>query len=112
MRWTSQAAAGLVAMVLAGCSGRDRSHDAGSTAGGGAGTETGSMSDTSSGMSADTGLKGTSADTASGWKESGATDSSGKAPVGKDSAQKTRSDQTQPVPTTSDSLSPGVDSAR
>jgi hypothetical protein len=64
MRWTSQAAAGLVTIVLAGCSGRDRSHDAGSTTGGGAGTETGSMSDTSSGLSADTGVKGTSADSA------------------------------------------------
>ena len=98
MRWTSQAAAGLVAIALAGCSGRDRSHDAGSTTGG-AGTETGSMSDTSSqsaqpgmtsdtssGLSADTGVKGTSADTARGG--------------------------TQPAPSTSDSLNPGVDSAR
>jgi hypothetical protein len=63
MRWTSQAVAGLMAMVLAGCRGRDRSHDAGSSTGGGAGTDTGSISDTSGGLSADTGVKGTSADT-------------------------------------------------
>jgi hypothetical protein len=92
MRWTSQAAAGLVAIVLAGCSGRDRSHDAGAPAGGGTGTETGSMSDTS-GMSADTGLKGTATDTAAG-------------------AKATQPDQAQPAPSTSDSLSSGVDSAR
>jgi hypothetical protein len=73
MRWTSQAAACLVAIVLAGCSGRDRNRDAGARTGGGAGTETGAMSDTgsqsaqpgmtsdtSSGMAADTGMKGTS----------------------------------------------------
>ena len=114
MRWTSQAAACLVAVVLAGCSGRDRSHDAGTTPGGGAGTETGSTSDTSSGtsgISADTGLNGTSTDTASAGKESGAAESTEKASVGKDT-QKTQPDQTQPVPSTSDSLSSGVDSAR
>ena len=109
MRWTSQAVAGLVAIALAGCSGRDRSHDAGSTTGGGAGTETGSMSDTSSGLAADTGVKETPADTASGGKESGATDSSGKAAVGNDSL---KPDQAQPAPSTGDSLSPGADSAR
>jgi hypothetical protein len=96
MRWTSQAAACLLAIVLAGCSGRDRSHDAGTTTGSGAGTETGALSDTgsqsaqpglasdtSSGATADTATKGTSADTA-----------------------------TQPVPSTADSLNPAVDSAR
>jgi hypothetical protein len=124
MRWTSQAAAGLVAIVLAGCSGRDRSHDSGSTTGGGAGTETGAMSDTgsqsaqpgmtsdtSSGVAADTALKGTSADTASAGKESGTADSLGKAAVGKDS-QQTQPSETQQAPSTADSLNPGVDSAR
>jgi hypothetical protein len=121
MRWTSQAAAGLVAIVLAGCSGRDRSHDAGSTTGGGAGTETGAMSDTGSqsaqpGMtsdtsSGDTAMKGTPADTASKGKESGSTDSGGKATVGQDS-QKTQPSETQPAPSAGDSLNPGVDSAR
>ncbi len=109
MRWTSQAAACLVAIVLAGCSGRDRTHDAGTTTGGGAGTETGTMSDTgsrsgqlgttsdtSSGMSADTGPKGTSGDTASGEEESGVADSSG----------------TLTAPSKADSLNFGVDSAR
>jgi hypothetical protein len=91
MRWTSQAAAGLLAIVLAGCSGRDRSHDAGTTTGG-AGTETGAMSDTvgqsaqpgitadtSSGVAADTAIKGTSADSGGAGKESGTADSGGKA---------------------------------
>jgi hypothetical protein len=123
MRWTSQAAACLVAIVLAGCSGRDRSHDAGTTAGG-AGTETGAMSDTgsqsaqpgmtsdtSNGVAADTATNGTSADTASAGTESGTADSGGKATVDKDS-QKTQPSETQPAPSTSDSLNPGVDSAR
>jgi len=89
MRWTSQAAAGLVAIVLAGCSGRDRSHDAGAPAGGGAGTETGSMSDTSSQST----QPGMTSDTSSGAKAPGAAES-------------------QAAPSTSDSLSSGVDSAR
>ena len=49
---------------------------------------------------------------ASGGKESGAADSSGKATVGKDSSQNPQSEQTQPAPPTNDSLNPGVDSAR
>jgi hypothetical protein len=124
MRWTSQAAACLVAVVLAGCSGRDRSHDAGTTTGGGAGTETGAMSDTASqsaqpgmtsdttgGVAADTAMKGTSADTTSAGKEPGTADSGGKATVGQDS-QQTQPSETQPAPSTSDSLKAGVDSAR
>jgi len=109
MRWCSQAAACLVAIVLAGCSGHDRARDASTTTGGGAGTETGTMSDTgsrsgqpgmtsdtSSGLSADTGLKGMSGDTASGGEESGVADSGG----------------THAVPSKGDSLNSGVDSAR
>jgi hypothetical protein len=70
MRWTTQAAAALVAMALAGCGPRDRSHDTGAAAGGGPGTETGSMGDTSGAvaqpdMTRDTtGMGGMPADTA------------------------------------------------
>ena len=66
MRWTSQASACLVAVVLAGCNGgRDNRNDG--TAGNG--SETGSMSDTSGmsgsmGGSDTTGMGGMSADTA------------------------------------------------
>ena len=68
MRWTTQAAACLVAMAIAGCGPRDRSHDTGAAAGGGPGTETGSMSDTTAVAQPDmtrdtTGMGGMPADT-------------------------------------------------
>ena len=75
MRWTSQASACLVAVVLAGCNGgRDNRNDG--TAGNG--SETGSMSDTSGmsgsmGGSDTTGMGGMSADTA---RSSGGADTS------------------------------------
>ena len=95
MRWTTQAAACLVAIALAGCGPRDRTRDSGAAAGGGPGTETGTMSDTGGtaaqpdmthdttgmgGMPADTAQRGTSTDT--NQTESGVTDSSGKSTLG------------------------------
>jgi hypothetical protein len=138
MRWTTQAAACLVAMALAGCGPRDGTRDTGAAPGAGTGTETGTMSDTSAvpgnpdmtrdttgmgGMTADTGQQGISSDTArtgnrmrsdSGQHnqtESGVTDSSGTSTLGKDAA-KTRPDQSQPVTSKGDTINPGVDSAR
>jgi hypothetical protein len=75
MRWTTQAAACLVALALAGCGPPDRSRDTG-PATGGPGTETGTMGDTGAApgnpdMTRDTtGMGGMPADTA--------TDSSGR----------------------------------
>ena len=123
MRWTTQAAACLVALALAGCGPRDRTHDTGAAPGGGPGTETGSMSDTSGtaaqpDMTRDTtGMGGMPSDTApapSGGQnqtESGVTDSSGESTLGTD-VQKTRPDQGQPVTSKGDTVNPGVDSAR
>jgi hypothetical protein len=137
MRWTTQAAACLVATALAACGPRDRTRDTGAAPGAGTGTETGAMSDTTrsgnpdmtrdttgmGGMTADTGQQGTSSDTArtgnpmrsdSGrhnQTESGVTDSSGTSTLGKDAA-KTRPDQSQPVTSKGDTINPGVDSAR
>jgi hypothetical protein len=71
----------------------------------------GMTSDTSSGMAADTAMKGTPADTATSGTESGTADSGGKVTVGKDS-QKTQPSEAQPAPSTGDSLNAGVDSAR
>jgi hypothetical protein len=135
MRWTSQASACLVAVVLAGCNGaRDNR----------SGNESGSMSDTSGmsgsstdtsgmsgGMSADTGMsggRGTSSDTGSRMKhdtgagmrsdsakanqtKSGVTNpKTGKSTLGP-GVTKTRPDQGQPVTSKGDTLSPGADSA-
>ncbi len=128
MRWTTQAAACLVALALAGCGPRDRTHDTGAAPGGGPGTETGSMSDTSGtaaqpdmtrdttgmgGMPADTAPAPKSSDNAGGQNqtESGVTDSSGESTLGAD-AQKTRPDQSQPVTSKGDTINPGVDSAQ
>lgn len=71
MRWTTQAAACLVALALAACGPRDRTRDTGAAPGGGPGTETGSMGDTTGAvaqpdMTRDTtGMGGMPADTAS-----------------------------------------------
>jgi hypothetical protein len=133
MRWTTQAAACLVAIAIAGCGPRDRTRDSGA-APGEAGTETGRMTDTAGtaglpsdtaqpGMSSDTAQPGMSSDTArtgermrsdSGEQnqtESGVTDSSGKSTLGKNT-QKTRPDQSQPVTSKGDTVNPGVDSVR
>jgi hypothetical protein len=129
MRWTSQAAAWLVAMALAGCNGRG--NQAAGTAGG---AETGSMSDTTglsdtSGMSrmpADTGRNAMPADTgmrrdslsregsdtsARNQTQSGNTDSTGQSTLGK-GVEKTRPDQGEPVTSKGDTINPAVDSTR
>jgi hypothetical protein len=114
-------------MTFAACGPRDRTHDTGAAPGGGPGTETGAMSDTTGAvaqpdMTRDTtGMGGMPADTASGslpadsgqqsQTQSGVTDSSGKSTLGKD-AQKTRPDQSQPVTSKGDTINPGVDSAK
>jgi hypothetical protein len=61
MKWTSQASACLVAILLAGCNGNRSDRNTGATSG----SETGSMSDTSR-MPSDTGMRspgGMSSDT-------------------------------------------------
>lgn len=134
MRWTSQAAAGLLAIALAGCSGgRNRTNG---TVGGG--NETGAVTDTG-GMGAtpmdtamtgarhDTGMTGAQPDTAAAPRranadsaggatprdqtQSGVTSDSGKSTLGP-GATRTRPDQGQPVTSKGDTLNPGVDSAR
>ena len=124
MRWTTQAAACLVAIAIAGCGPRDRTRDSGA-APGNAGTETGRMTDTAgtAGLPSDTAQAGMSSDTArtgermrsdSGEQnqtESGVTDSSGKSTLG-ENTQKTRPDQSQPVTSKGDTVNPGVDSVR
>ena len=126
MRWTTQAAACLVAIALAGCGPRDRTRDSGA--------ETGAMTDTTGTaglpsdtaqqrMPSDTAAQGMPSDTArtgdrtrtdtgqQNQSQSGVTDTSGKSTLGKD-AQKTRPDQGQPVTSKGDTVNPGVDSAR
>ena len=140
MRWTSQAAAGLLAMALAGCSG-GRNRTTGTVGGGnetGAATDTGGMSATPmdtamSGMQHDTAMGGARHDTgmngdtgaspsrvrtdsASGntsrdQTQSGMTSDSGKSTLGP-GVTKTRPDQGQPVTSKGDTINPGVDSAR
>jgi len=133
MRWTLQAAAGLVAIALAGCEGARTDRDTG-TAGGGA--ETGSMNDTM-GMGDTAGMSGRAADTARGaipadtgmggdslrmgetregsdtgeenQTQSGATDTSGQSTLG-EGAEQTRPDQGQPVTSKGDTINRGVDS--
>jgi hypothetical protein len=84
MRWTSQASACLVAVVLAGCNG-GRDHRSGN--------ETGSMSDTSgmSGSSSDTsGMSGMSADTGMSGGRGTSTDTGSR--MRSDTSSRTRSD--------------------
>jgi len=140
MRWTTRTAACLMAMAVAGCSGRDRSRDTGATGAGG--TETGATGDTAAtsaqpdmsrdttgmggmGSMTDTGasaagdIQGDSARSGNRMRsanepnqtESGVTDSSGQSTLGKD-VQKTRPDQSQPVTSKGDTINAGTDSAR
>ena len=124
MRWTSQAAAGLLAIALAGCSG-ERNRTSGTVGGG---NETGAVTDTS-GMGAtpmDTAMTGMQHDTAAPRRakadsaggatsrdqtQSGVTSDSGKSTLGP-GATRTRPDQGQPVTAKGDTLNSGVDSAR
>lgn len=139
MRWTSQAAAGLLAMALAGCSG-GRNRTTGTVGGGnetGAAMDTGGMGatpmdtamsgmqhDTAMGARRDTGMSGDTgaspsrrrADSASGntgrdQTQSGMTSDTGKSTLGP-GVTKTRPDQGQPVTSKGDTINPGVDSAR
>ncbi len=97
MRWTSQAAACLAAMALAGCSCRDRARETGAAPGAAPGTETGATSDTA----------GTVA------QPDMTRDTTGMGGMPVDTLQPaTRPDQNEPVTSKGDTLNPGVDSAR
>lgn len=112
MRWTTQAAAAIVAMALAGCNGNDR-NDRGAGASG-TGMESGAMPDTAAAvLPADTAHNGATPDSAkANQTKSGVTDTkTGQSTLGP-GATKTRPDQGQPVTSKGDTINRGVDSAR
>jgi hypothetical protein len=85
MRWTTQASACLVAVVLAGCNGGRNNRS---------GNETGSMSDTS-GMSSSSdtsGMSGMSADTGLSGGRGTSTDTGSRSRMRSDTGRRTRSD--------------------
>ncbi len=112
MRWTTQAAAAIVAMALAGCNGNNRSDRGAGTAG--TGMETGAMPDTATGvLPADTAHNGATPDSAkANQTKSGVTDAKTGASTLGPGATRTRPDQGQPVTSKGDTINPGVDSAR
>lgn len=112
MRWTTQAAAAIVAMALAGCNGNNRNDRGAATPG--TGMETGAAPDTAAGaLPADTAHNGPTPDSAkANQTKSGVTNTkTGKSTLGP-GATRTRPDQGQPVTSKGDTINRGVDSAR